>query len=342
MHAEILFSNRLWAMAHKGEGLNRAGARSHCVNKPTTDVRCPVCGSETVHHCPAPNWGEMRRCLSCGLVLANPMPLPESSTLLFDKAYRGEVSTSGLRRYATRLKFRDELKSLGMDVQNTGKRPVMHWLKSNIAAGSVVVDIGCGLGLLMSDLRGAGFRPVGVDVSEELVKMLQKEGYQVWLGNVRNIPPDWAEPAACTCLYVLHHSPDPIGFLSDIRHRFPHASLLLSESAGGWGRGRTAVWFPPGTLTWWTAQALRIALEQAGYSAHTISAVSVESSEFGIPGLLNLYRAFNGVLHLQALAPYYFKLKKVLFAPWAAAYRMMGRHPHYLATSVPAPQAEEK
>ncbi len=169
---------------------------SRIQNDSAGDVSCPVCGSQTVHHCPAPNWGEMRRCLSCGLVSANPMPLPESSASLFDKAYQGKVSASDMHQFATRLQLRDDLKSLQGRTRGWGKDVVIDWLKSNIPAGSVVLDIGCGTGLFLSELSRAGFRPLGLDVSESLVETLKKDGYQVWLGNVGGIPSDWPEPAA--------------------------------------------------------------------------------------------------------------------------------------------------
>src|SRR5262245_51882423 len=63
----------------------------------------------------------------------------------------------------------------GYDFHARGLAPgVLAILKQAGLAGSMVVDLGCGSGIWAADLKRAGFRPVGVDISSAMIGLARR------------------------------------------------------------------------------------------------------------------------------------------------------------------------
>jgi SAM-dependent methyltransferase len=220
----------------------------------------------------APGWGEMRICLSCGFVFANPMVSPDPKGL-FGRAYQGIEDRAEMSDFVNRLLFYEDIKRAGVKIEKIIApliyRPAISFLKANVSLGSCILDIGCGVGFFLKAVHQAGYNAFGLEVGKPAVELLQKEGYRVWNGTVETVPADWVKPQVCTVFFVLHHIPDPVAFLRTIRTRFPEAILILSQyrmtglqdiEDGHAGRS-----LPPRTLSWWKESTLRLAMEKAGY-----------------------------------------------------------------------------
>lgn len=54
--------------------------------------------------------------------------------------------------------------------------------------GAVLVDLGCGAGLLAPHLAGKGYRHVGVDLSQESLRQAREHGVHPLLGDVLAVP----------------------------------------------------------------------------------------------------------------------------------------------------------
>ncbi len=231
-------------------------------------VCCPIChnGSEMV--APAPNWGEMRRCNTCGLVFANPMELVTTSEEFYTKAYNGELSVSDMQHFAKRMQHRKSLLRAHRFFPPQCTVLNIKWITHHLPKGATILDLGCGPGYFLYAARRNGYNPIGIEPGQRPATLLKQEGFEVWQGTLDNYPLDWPQPDAITCFFVLHHIPDPQGFLSTLRKRFPRATLLISDhhvntrSAAGDAEKRT---LPPRFLTWWTGQALKQGLVNAGY-----------------------------------------------------------------------------
>lgn len=215
---------------------------------------------------------EIRHCLSCGLVFANPMSYPKHVTDLFENAYLGNETEMGLKRYYLRLKARKALlkQSLSPIRLFTPYKAAISFIRSNVPPRSTVLDIGCGLGLFMHELKRLGYRACGLEVSKPLVEILRQEGFEVWHGTVDTLPSNWVEPQVCTCFSVLHHLEEPLKFLITIRRKFPGAFFLVGEWITPPKKYKQEPYYPPSQMSWWQPQSLRIAMEKAGYDVEIV------------------------------------------------------------------------
>ena len=276
---------RLWHHIHVTEKLTYGGDMAVGADPPDErgaqpEFACPVCNSDSVHHLDVADWGEMRRCETCGLVFANPLVLPQDPKQFFTRAYLGQVSVHQMEEFSRRLANVPDPSDKRSFDQALGptKRKALSWIKRNFPEGSTVLDIGCGRGDFLRALKGAGFHPAGVDPAEPVVQMLQEEGFLVWHGTVEELPKGVPEPVVCTCFLVLHHSPDPLEFISTIIRQFPRSMLLISDCSEWRDPSRR----PPRHFTVWSKRSLRIALSKAGYEAEVMTGAYCAPS--GVPG----------------------------------------------------------
>jgi len=104
--------------------------------------------------------------------------------------------------------------------------------------GSLVLDAGCGPGLVSEALLEAGHRVHGVDLSAEMVKRARArcarfgDRAHFEQGSVLDVAPEAAHAAALSRL-VLHHVPDPIAFLRAQRARVhPGGVVVVMDHTG--------------------------------------------------------------------------------------------------------------
>lgn len=247
---------------------------------------------------------------------------------VFDDAYGGRLTSAQMSEFHMRLLLREDVTKSQIDpiyVLNSTHREALTWLRANIPAEHIVFDIGTGPGYFVKALRKSGFRPMGLDVAQEPVRLLRSEGYQVWNGSVESIPADWPHPAVCTVFFVLHHVQDPIAFLRSIRIRFPDALLIVAQynlfgRVMSPRRSWRPEWLPPRTLCFWGPRSLRKAMELAGYKVE-VNFVSKTASDYEIPEIGPVYFLFRTALRRWLSA--YYAAKPVLFKPLV----LLDRHP---------------
>ena len=256
---------------------------------------CPICQSGSRHYVAAPGWGEMRSCLSCGFVFANPMVSPDSPAELFARAYLGDESRAGVK-----------IEKVLAPVHRTA----IAFLRANIPLGSCIFDIGCGVGFFLKAVRQSGYNAFGLEVAKPAVELLQKEGYPVWNGTIDTMPADWVKPRVCTVFFVLHHIPDPVAFLSTIRKKFPEAILILSqyltkgiEDVEDCDTGRS---FPPRNFSWWKQNTIRLAMEKAGYLTEILEQ---EQGGIYVPGRVYLGIRKHARVAMPWLVAAYYSIK---------------------------------
>lgn len=300
---------------------------------------CLVCNEE-INTNPVEVHGKysIYQCQNCELQFAGPLDYrPE----VYDEAFKGED---------TALKndnefYRRSLAVLSMTTDISGlllpsyQQVAMKWLKDTIPQGAYIFDLGCGTGRFLMALQKEGFRPLGMDVAKEPIKILKENGLQVAVGTIADYPSDWPEPDAVTMFEVLEHLSAPVTFLKSIITRFPKTPLLLSvPSPKRYGREGDIGDYPPNHFTRWTEKALAIAIESAGYKSKVIfpKVISGEITGTNVGRLIAKFWRGRGIdnraaekdIVSPALEKNLLYLKKLLYAPLVAYLNLKGCSGH--------------
>ncbi len=207
----------------------RSSHRPH-TSEEHAGVPCIICLGNTVTYVTLAHTGEVRRCLRCGLLFATAPPVTDPVTF-YTNACSGDESDAHIGDYHTKLLMSLDAVSFGVPPRrllNGADREVIQIVRELFPKGGRVLDIGCGTGRFLRAMRELDYEVYGVDVARPVVDFLRREGFYIWQGPLETTPPGWADPNVCTCSFVLHHSPDPVGFLRLIRERFPKAVLVVA------------------------------------------------------------------------------------------------------------------
>lgn len=219
-------------------------------------VNCNLCGaddSEIILREHLLSKGEsfnIVRCRRCGLIYVNPRPTPEKIADYYSEDYPPFRTTrSPIVRYIKKMMIHREARKLkGLKREKVG-----------------VLEIGCGRGEVLADLRGVGkWELKGVELSPYASQIArEKFGLDVITGTIfdATFPPESFDVVLMK--HVLEHVPNPRETLSEI-HRIlrDNGKLLLwtpnikSLEAQVWGRHwhgleipRHLYHFSPETLT---------------------------------------------------------------------------------------------
>jgi SAM-dependent methyltransferase len=306
---------------------------------------CVVCGTPSILHMPLVSGRELRRCTKDGLVFAWPMELPAEPTELFAQAYTGKLADAQMEMFHHRMIWRADLlrnPAAARSAMAPVHRKALSYIEKNFERESPVLDIGCGSGLFLQTIQGAGYAPYGVEVAGPVVDFLHRAGFDVFHGTVNNVPDGRFDPIVCTSFFVLHHVTDPLDFLTTIRRKFPRASLLLTEHYFGRNPYELgSLNLPPRRLTCWNPGSLALALEKAGFRPRSIEIMEAEPYHPAVDSrLMRLYCKSRTAIP-EALRPHviasYIAAKRVLFGGVrrAIGYRTFLAQEHILAISEP-------
>jgi SAM-dependent methyltransferase len=133
-----------------------------------------------------------------------------------------------------------------------------------------VVDVGCGSGTTLAQLRDLGWRTEGVDSDPKAVAAASSRGLEVHLGSLPDRRYPDSSMDAVTMSHVIEHVPDPAGLLRECRRVLkPDGRLVVvTPNAASLGHSRYgAAWRglePPRHLQVFTGPSLRRAVETAG------------------------------------------------------------------------------
>jgi 2-polyprenyl-3-methyl-5-hydroxy-6-metoxy-1,4-benzoquinol methylase len=152
-------------------------------------------GRDRRHHLP----GEFRlvKCRECSLVYLNPRPTAEALSAYYPADYAPYVQR-GLFGKLTRWLRRREAFAL----------------RRSLPAGAEVLEVGCAAGELLVPLRDAGFRVVGVELSDHAATIARAQhDLDVHTGTLGDAPLTGRFFDAVIMRNVIEHVPDPRGDL---------------------------------------------------------------------------------------------------------------------------------
>lgn len=295
-------------------------------------MNCPICNNSSNHHKNVQDYGEMRKCVSCGLIFANPMSLPEDPKSFFTKAYSGEIEIAQMTNFTNRIKMRDIAEELDLPASSLdpGKRKALEVIKENIPKESIILDIGCGNGAFLEALKREGYQPIGIDPSKVAIDRLKKKGYTVCHGTLDDIKQELPEPRLCTSFRVIHHSPDPVGFVRSIKKRFPKSLLFITDCGNEEREERR----PPRHLTIWTQKSFKKLLEKNGYKNIKVDIAKLSYKDVSVKGI-DFSSPITKIYGFKYLYRIYLKLKPIIFGPYLLISRSPEKNNHIYAFGKP-------
>jgi len=168
------------------------------------------------------------------------------------------------------------------------------------------IDVGCGPGYLLSELKQLRFDCLGIDFNPSVVQ-IAKEHFHVnaKVGQVEDLITLNLHFDLALLIHVLEHVEDPAGLLRSIRQIMNPGGILFidlpnrdrfvinrSLQSGDlcWGE------YPPHHLTFWSMSSLSKTLELAGYSV-----LECHPRPFGEEGQINIF--LTNRLKLPACPP---------------------------------------
>jgi SAM-dependent methyltransferase len=108
-------------------------------------------------------------------------------------------------------------------------RKIVHWL----SPGSAVLDIGCGDGRLLDNLRKVcpeGTILQGIEISEVAAQEARRKGYQVTVASIDQLHPGPERYDLICLIQVIEHVFDPVGCLKKVYSMLRPGGLVLIET----------------------------------------------------------------------------------------------------------------
>jgi SAM-dependent methyltransferase len=257
---------------------------------PTEPSVCPVCGPAPHHVLFSAidrlhglgNEYSYDECDQCGLVYMNPRVVPDAAMQVYPTSYQPHAA-SAVRSARPSLSSR-----------------VLSWLrgtaiprqvKASLGASSRVLDVGCGAGEFLNQVRAEhGCRVYGLDLSDAAVKLVREAfDIEAFQGSLSDAPWPAGSFDFISCWWSLEHMPDPEAALAKIHELLAPGGYVLVAVPNF----RSAIaklfrsrWYHldcPRHYHLWTPTSLRTMLEKQGLT-HVVT--TFDKSPWGLMGSL--------------------------------------------------------
>lgn len=225
--------------------------------------------------------------LNCGLMWLDPIPVEEEIGKAYLNYYtHAEAPTQRMGLTKALRKCASYLFSFADPVRAERKSLSLMFL-DKIKPGRLL-DVGCGNGMRLAQLRSLGWDAYGQDVDPAAVAYARETfGLEVHLGRLEDIP--FAEKSfdCITLNHVIEHTHDPVGLLRGCRRLLreggplvvvtPNASSFARRHFGPFWRGLE----PPRHIHIFSPKALSAAAARAGFTVNSLSTTVANARSFG-------------------------------------------------------------
>jgi SAM-dependent methyltransferase len=210
--------------------------------------------------------GRIVKCSSCGLLYTNPRLTQESLARCYDGYYSGSAEPAAKRPFSDITQWKRLLRS------------AWHWYCGQYLsevlgkAHGKVLDVGCGTGDLLEELKNRGCEPFGVEFNPVSFDTCKRKGLDVRCGNF--IDADLPKGFFDTVIFwhSLEHLPSPrralaktLALLKPGGTVFIHSPNAKSYLAGIFGRHWYA-WQIPFHLYHFDVHSIQLAAEKSGFN----------------------------------------------------------------------------
>ena len=221
---------------------------------------CPICQSES-----KPAWQyreyEIFECLGCTLQFVYPI---QSGSLDYYQNHYVETAQA-IQAGDIHPGFAYLIGQIDQTIQ--------YFLKPDQKS---VIDIGCGSGYVLSELKKRGFDVLGIDFNPDAIRIAQEHFHlNAQVGRIEDLVALDSKFDFALLVHVLEHVEDPLSLLRNIRQVLAPNGILLVDLPN---RDRFAIRrsltrgemepgeYPPHHLTFWSTASLVRALQLTGYS----------------------------------------------------------------------------
>ncbi len=188
------------------------------------DPLCNLCGSTAIRVLFPPGKAQVHRivrCADCGLMYAHPLPDPDIEKIA--EMNRDPETYSYIRQDHLRI---DKEKLQVLDFRNT-----RHELDEMMPDRGRLIEVGCGLGYLLADLRDDGWDAVGVEPLAEAAEYAREDlrlDVQPTILEDAGLPDESFD--VVVMLHVVEHVPDPLGTFREIARILKPGGVFVCET----------------------------------------------------------------------------------------------------------------
>lgn len=250
------------------------------------------------------------RCGHCGMMVTDPLPLPERIPALYPvesyPCYSAAQRASGIRRWIACQVARAS--STGNGFRRWVARAVLFptlrragGMPHPIAGRRRILDVGCGDGGFLEAITAAGWDAVGLEMAETAAAAGRARGFTIETGTLENAPFPAHSFSAVRLWHVFEHLLDPRAVLRRIRMLLipggelilgiPNAASLYAQAFGP----RWTAWELPRHLYHYTPATIRRLLAEEGFRDIRVGYCSVGT------GLASLGPGWNQSPWLRAV-----------------------------------------
>jgi len=224
-------------------------------------LTCPVCKSTSPTHSWSYKEYNIYQCHSCGLEFIYPMT--EAPVDFYQENYGETIKATLVDNIHPGFRF-----ILRKVVESSQK-----YLNSNQRSA---IDVGCGPGYMLAQLKKLGFDEYGIDFNPDVIKVATEHFHvKAEVAKIQDLVAVNKHFDIALLIHVLEHVEDPIGLLKDIHQLLTPNSILFIESPNATrfslihslkkGTLVNKHEYPPQHLTFWSPSSLYKTLELAGY-----------------------------------------------------------------------------
>ncbi len=242
----------------------------------------------------APGTWSLMRCSQCDLAWLNPQPVASDISKLYAEYYTHQLKDVPKKRLGSMRKAVEGhilQKEFGysLNVESGLLVRILSWLGpiKEVIGGSVMylnannggrlLDVGCGNGRFLAQMRELGWEVTGVEPDPIAVQVARERfGLEVFQGTLEEAGFPDNSFDAITMNHVIEHVPDPIGLLTECRRLLkpggklvvvtPNIRSLGARLFGEAWRG----WEPPRHLFLFSPKSLRVCAQRAGLQVQAL------------------------------------------------------------------------
>jgi SAM-dependent methyltransferase len=216
---------------------------------------CPICGSAARISEVVEGGFAYARCRTCTTLSLNPLPDPSA-------VRRWYCSDRGVTYHRAADIFRA-----------LERRAEARWRWSIVRRyiprrGGAVLEVGCGAGYFLEQVRRSGRRAFGLELGEDDARFARSVlGLDVRVGTLEDRPFGYGRFDAVVLFEVLSHLRDPVATLREVRSLLAPGGVLILETgnAAEVPAGRRSALGAPEHIHHFGRRGVRILLDRAGF-----------------------------------------------------------------------------